>query len=67
MIELSLEQQFSILSFKRQVEQMSHEQAQEMLILLYEQMAVKEAMYRHLLNGALQGEIDAAMNAMNGI
>lgn len=47
--ELSLEQQFSICSFKTQVEKMSHEQAQNFLVQLYEQMMVREATYKHLL------------------
>ncbi|MEB3149635.1 MAG: NblA/ycf18 family protein, partial [Sphaerospermopsis sp.] len=44
-IELSLEQQFSICSFATQVKNMSHEQAQEFLVKLYEQMVVREATY----------------------
>lgn len=48
-IELSLEQQFSLCSFKTQVNQMSHEQAQEFLVKLYEQMMLRETMYRHFL------------------
>ena len=48
-MELSLEQQFQICSFKTQVAKMSSEQAQEFLIKLYEQMMVREAVYRHLL------------------
>ncbi|WP_017721121.1 NblA/ycf18 family protein [Kamptonema formosum] len=48
-IELSLEQQFSIWSFKTQVEQMNLEQAQEFLVKLYEQMIVREATYQELL------------------
>jgi len=48
-IELSLEQQFSLRSFESQVEHMSHEQAQHFLIQLYEQMMLKETMYRHFL------------------
>jgi hypothetical protein len=44
--ELSLEQQFSIRSFQTQVEHMSHEQAQEFLIKLYEQMLMRENMYK---------------------
>jgi Phycobilisome degradation protein nblA len=48
-IELSLEQQFSIRSFATQVKNMSHEQAQEFLVKLYEQMVVKEATYQELL------------------
>lgn len=48
-IELSLEQQFSIRSFQTQVEQMSREQAQDFLIKLYEQMIVRENMYKAFL------------------
>jgi hypothetical protein len=48
-IELSLEQQFNICSFKTQVQQMSHEQAQDFLVKLYEQMVVREATYKNLL------------------
>ena len=48
-IELSLEQQFSIRSFQTQVEQMSREQAQDFLIELYEQMIVRENMYKAFL------------------
>lgn len=49
MIELNMEQQFSIASFKAQVAQMSHEQAQDFLVKLYEQMIVREATYQELL------------------
>jgi Phycobilisome degradation protein nblA len=48
-IELSLEQQFNLASFKTQVTQMSREQAQDFLVELYEQMIVRETMYRHFL------------------
>lgn len=48
-VELSLEQQFSIRSFETQVQQMSHEQAKEFLVQLYEQMLMRETMYRHFL------------------
>jgi hypothetical protein len=48
-IELSLEQQFNIRSFQSQVEQMSQEQAQDFLIKLYEQMMVRENMYKAFL------------------
>ncbi|MGE5657312.1 MAG: NblA/ycf18 family protein [Actinomycetota bacterium] len=48
-IELSLEQQFNLCSFKTQVQQMSREQAQEFLVKLYEQMMLRETMYRHFL------------------
>jgi hypothetical protein len=48
-VELSLEQQFSIRSFETQVQRMSHEQAQDFLIKLYEQMIVRENMYKQFL------------------
>ena len=48
-IELSLKQQFSIRSFQAQVEKMSQEQAQDFLIKLYEQMMVRENMYKAFL------------------
>lgn len=49
MIELSMEQQFSIRAFEQQVSQMSEQQAKDFLIKLYEQMTVREATYRELL------------------
>ncbi|MBE9179221.1 NblA/ycf18 family protein [Oculatella sp. LEGE 06141] len=48
-IELSLEQQFSLKSFETQVERMSREQAQHFLVKLYEQMMMRETMYKHFL------------------
>ena len=48
-INLSLEQQFNIRSFATQVKHMSHEQAQDFLVKLYEQMVVKEETYKELL------------------
>ncbi|MGH8002924.1 MAG: NblA/ycf18 family protein [Brasilonema sp.] len=48
-IELTLEQQFNIHSFATQVQHMSHEQAQDFLVKLYEQMVVREATYKELL------------------
>lgn len=47
--QLSIEQQFSIFSFKSQVEKMNLEQAQDFLVKLYEQMIVREATYQNLL------------------
>ena len=47
--DLSLEQQFSIRSFRTQVEQMSREQAQEFLMKLYEQMLMRENMYKSFI------------------
>ncbi|MCM0589621.1 MAG: NblA/ycf18 family protein [Gloeotrichia echinulata IR180] len=48
-IQLSLEQQFNIHSFAAQVQHMSHEQAKDFLVKLYEQMVVREATYKELL------------------
>jgi hypothetical protein len=48
-IELSLEQQFSIRSFESQVQKMSREQAQDFLVKLYEQMMMRETMYKEFL------------------
>jgi hypothetical protein len=48
-ITLTLEQQFALRSFENQVKRMSHEQAQDFLVKLYEQMMARETMYRHFL------------------
>lgn len=48
-VKLSLEQQFNIRSFETQVQKMSHEQAQEFLVKLYQQMVMREATYKELL------------------
>jgi hypothetical protein len=48
-MQLSLEQQFSLRSFETQVDKMSHEQAQQFLVKLYEQMMMRETMYKHFL------------------
>lgn len=48
-IELSIEQQFTLRSFESQVKQMSREQAQEFLVQLYQQMLVRENMYKEFL------------------
>ncbi|NEP53071.1 MAG: NblA-related protein [Moorea sp. SIO3C2] len=48
-VELSLEQQFNLRSFESQVQKMSREQAQEFLIKLYEQMMMRETMYKEVL------------------
>jgi hypothetical protein len=48
-IELSLEQKFNLRYFETQVQQMSHEQAQEFLVKLYEQMLVRENMYKDFI------------------
>ncbi|PZD70793.1 hypothetical protein C1752_09133 [Acaryochloris thomasi RCC1774] len=48
-VQLSLEQQFKLRSFMTQVKGMSREQSQEFLVQLYEQMIVRETLYKELL------------------
>ena len=48
-IELSLEQEFSLRTFADLVKQMSREQAQEFLLMLYKQMIAREATFQELL------------------
>ena len=62
-IKLSLEQQFSIRSFATQVKDMSHEQAQDFLVKLYEQMVVREATYQELLKH--QWGLDSGSNMVS--
>ena len=47
--KLSLEQKFNIRSFETQVQKMSREQAQDFLIQLYEQMIIRENMYKEFI------------------
>jgi hypothetical protein len=47
--ELSLEQQLSLKSFELQVAKMSREQAQQFLVKLYEQMIMRETLYKQFL------------------
>lgn len=47
--QLTLEQQFSLRSFETQVAHMSHEQAQQFLVKLYEQMMLRETMYKYFI------------------
>lgn len=48
-MQLSLEQQFNLRSFETQVQKMSQEQAQDFLVKLYEQMMLRETMYKNFL------------------
>jgi len=48
-VQLTLEQQFSVRSFESQVANMSREQAQDFLVKLYEQMIVRENMYKEFI------------------
>ena len=47
--ELTLEQDFSLRRFVDQVEQLSHEQAQALLIEQYRQILLRETLYQDLL------------------
>ncbi|MCM1981474.1 NblA/ycf18 family protein [Lyngbya confervoides] len=47
--QLSLEQEFNLRSFSEKVKGLSHEEAQEFLVSLYELMIRKESMYKHFL------------------
>ena len=48
-LELSLEQEFRLKNFAYQVQQMSRKEAQEFLILLHQQMIIRETMYQDFL------------------
>ncbi|WP_414564111.1 MULTISPECIES: NblA/ycf18 family protein [unclassified Anabaena] len=56
-MSLSLEQEFSLRTFSDQVQQMSREQAQEFLLMLYKQMMIQETTYQELLKH--QWELDS--------
>ncbi len=47
--QLSLEQEFNVRAFADQVQQMSRQESQEFLLMLYEQMIIKETIYKELL------------------
>ena len=47
--KMSLEQKFHLRSFETQVQQMSREQAQDFLVKLYEQMIIRENMYKEFI------------------
>ena len=49
LVTLSIEQQFSLRSFETQVAKMSREQAQDFCVSLYEQMMIRETMYKVFL------------------
>ena len=50
--QLTLEQQFKLQVLKEQVQDLSHEQAQEYLIEMFRQMMVKDNLVKHLLKNA---------------
>lgn len=59
-IELTLEQEFSLRSFNDQVQQMSLEQAQNLLILQNRHMMIREKMYQDLLKHEWKLDLDFA-------
>lgn len=48
-VELSLEQQFNIQSFKAQAQTLNETQAKELLVDLYQQMIQRDNVYKELL------------------
>lgn len=48
-IQLTIEQEFNLRSFADKVKSLSHVEAQEFLVDLYEHMIKKETMYKHFL------------------
>lgn len=53
---LSLESQLNLENFCRQVDQMSREQAQEMLKQTYRHMLMKETMYKYWIKANVFGK-----------
>lgn len=47
--DLTLEQQFSIRSFAAQVKRMTEDQAKELLVKLYEEITLRDIVYKQLL------------------
>ncbi|MDZ8258216.1 NblA/ycf18 family protein [Nostoc sp. ChiQUE01b] len=58
---LSLEQEFNLRVFADQVQQMSREQAQEFLLMLYKQMMIRETTYQELLKHQLELDSDSIL------
>ena len=50
--QLTIEQQFKLQVLKEQVQNLSHEQAQEYLIEVFRQLMVKDNLVKHLLKNA---------------
>jgi len=49
MTKLTVEQQFSLKTFEIEVQQMSREQAQEMLVNLYQNIIIQENAYKKII------------------
>ncbi|MDZ7964500.1 MAG: NblA/ycf18 family protein [Nostoc sp. DedSLP03] len=60
-ITLSLEQEFRLRAFADVVQQMSREQAQEFLLMLYKQMIIRENTYQELLKHQLELDSDSIL------
>jgi hypothetical protein len=60
LIELTLDQEFSLRLFADQVQQMSREQAQEFLIEQYRLMMVQKTTYQNLLKQEWKLDLDFA-------
>ncbi|MFN6528702.1 NblA/ycf18 family protein [Nostoc sp. ChiSLP03a] len=60
-ITLSLEQEFRLRTFADVVQQMSREQAQEFLLMLYKQMIIRENTYQELLKHQLELDSDSIL------
>lgn len=52
-MELSLEQQFNLKMYEKQVSSMSHEEAQQFLLEVLRQLMVKENMLKHFMRQAV--------------
>ncbi len=48
-IKLTLEQEFSLRSFADQVQRMSREHAQDLLLVQYKHMMIRDMMYQEIL------------------
>jgi hypothetical protein len=48
-IELSLEQQFNLKMYEKQVKSMSHEESQQFLLEVLRQLMVKDNMLKHFV------------------
>jgi Phycobilisome degradation protein nblA len=57
-IDLTLEQEFDLRRFADQVQGMSHEQAQDFLVMQHRFMIVRETMYKQLLKHEWQLDPD---------
>lgn len=57
-LNLTLEQEFNQRLFADQVQHLSREEAQELLLILHEQMMLKDNVYKALLNEDWEIELD---------